>query len=179
MMKVQKGKQTNIRGCLKMLNEKIKVLLNQQINKELFSAYQYLDFSRLMCEWGYSGFANWYGVQAMEEVDHAVRFFDYLNKENALVELDDIKKPNTKAKDIGEVLLSGLSHEKYITSSINDIYAVASSVGDYRTMRFLDWFIDEQEEEEENAMELIQKYNMVSGNYAGLYILDEELGKRQ
>lgn len=162
-----------------MLNEKVKKLLNWQINQELYSAYKYLDFSRYMNECGLAGFASWYAVQAKEEVDHAMKFFNYLEEENALIELDDIAKPDTKASSVLEVLKDGLEHEKFVTALINNIYDAAQIAKDYRTMKFLDWFINEQQEEEVNAVELITKYELYGGDVSGLYLLDEELGKRE
>ena len=161
-----------------MLNEKVKELLNIQINKELYSAYKYLDFSRYMQELGLAGFANWYAVQAKEEVDHAMKFFNYLEQENALINLEMIDKPDTAEGSLLDILREGLEHEKYVTALIHNIYDVAHSVKDYRTMKFLDWFITEQQEEEVNAIELITKYQLLDNCASGLYLLDEELGKR-
>ena len=165
-------------GINNMLNEKVKELLNLQVNKELASAYKYLDFSRYMQALGLPGFANWYAVQAKEEVDHAMLFFGYLEKENALIRLDTIDAPEMNDGSVIDVLTDGLEHEKYVTALINNIYDVAHSIKDYRTMKFLDWFITEQQEEEVNAMDLISKYELVSDG-SGLYMLDEYLGKRE
>ena len=124
-----------------MLNAKVHELLNQQINKELYSAYLYLDFSNYFKAKGLDGFANWYMIQAQEERDHAMLFYTYLQNENMPVTLDAIAKPDKVLTDNMSVLKAGLEHEEYVTSLINDIYGAAYDVRDFRTMQFLDWFV--------------------------------------
>ncbi len=161
-----------------MLNEKVHALLNQQINKEFYSAYLYLDFSNYFKAKGLDGFANWYMIQAQEERDHAILFYTYLQNENAEVTLDAIAKPERKYESSMEVLLAGLEHEKYVTSLINDIYGAAYDVRDFRTMQFLDWFVKEQGEEETNANDLISKMELFGSDPRSLYMLNQELGAR-
>ena len=134
-----------------MLNAKVKDLLNQQVNKEFYSAYLYLDFSNYFEARGLDGFANWYKIQAQEERDHALLFYQYLHNNNEAVTLDAIAKPDKVLDSDMTVLKAGLEHEEYVTSLINDIYAAAYEVKDFRTMQFLDWFVKEQGEEEKNA----------------------------
>ena len=133
-----------------MLNKKIVDLLNDQVNKEFYSAYLYLDISNYYESKGLSGFANWYMVQAQEERDHAMLFYKYLQNNGESVILESISK-----QDNIDPLKVGLEHEEYVTSLINDIYATANEIKDFRTMQFLDWFIKEQGEEETNANDLI------------------------
>lgn len=140
-----------------MMNEKVHELLNQQINKEFYSAYLYLDFSNYFEDAGLDGFANWYKIQAQEERDHAMLFYQYLQNENQKVTLEAIAKPDKTFSSHMDVLKAGLEHEEYVTSLINDIYAAAYNVKDFRTMQFLDWFVKEQGEEETNANDLITK----------------------
>ena len=160
------------------MTEKVHELLNQQINKELYSAYLYLDFSNYFKEKGLDGFANWYMIQAQEERDHAMLFYTYLQNENEKVTLLGIDKPDKVINEPMDVLLAGLEHEKYVTSLINDIYAAAYEVKDFRTMQFLDWFVKEQGEEETNAKDLITKMELFGGDPRSLYLLNQELAAR-
>ncbi|MGN0498321.1 MAG: ferritin [Acutalibacteraceae bacterium] len=161
-----------------MLNAKVSELLNQQINKELYSAYLYLDFSNYFSEKGLDGFANWYMIQAQEERDHAMLFYKYLQNNNEKVTLEAIAKPDKALDSDMIVLKAGLEHEEYVTSLINDIYAAAYEVKDFRTMQFLDWFVKEQGEEETNANDLISKMELFGSDPKGLYMLNSELGAR-
>ena len=161
-----------------MLNTKVSELLNQQINKELYSAYLYLDFSNYFSEKGLDGFANWYMIQAQEERDHAMLFYKYLQNNNEKVTLEAIAKPEKALDSDMTVLKAGLEHEEYVTSLINDIYAAAYDVKDFRTMQFLDWFVKEQGEEETNANDLISKMELFGSDPKGLYMLNSELGAR-
>ena len=161
-----------------MLNSKVHELLNQQINKEFYSAYLYLEFSNYFEDKGLDGFANWYKIQAQEERDHAMLFYTYLQNENARVTLEAIAKPEYKAECHMDVLKAGLTHEEYVTSLINDIYAAAYEVKDFRTMQFLDWFVKEQGVEETNANDLITKMELYGSDPRSLYMLNSELGAR-
>ena len=161
-----------------MMNEKVHELLNQQINKEFYSAYLYLDFSNYFEDAGLDGFANWYKIQAQEERDHAMLFYQYLQNENQKVTLEAIAKPDKTFSSHMVVLKAGLEHEEYVTSLINDIYAAAYNVKDFRTMQFLDWFVKEQGEEETNANNLITKMELFGSDPKSLYMLNQELAAR-
>ena len=161
-----------------MMNAKVRELLNQQINKEFYSAYLYLDFSNYFEDAGLDGFANWYKIQAQEERDHAMLFYQYLQNENQKVELEAIAKPDKTITCHMDVLRAGLEHEEYVTSLINDIYAAAYEVRDFRTMQFLDWFVKEQGEEETNANDLITKMELFGSDPKSLYMLNQELAAR-
>ncbi|MBQ5802484.1 MAG: ferritin [Clostridia bacterium] len=161
-----------------MVNAKVHELLNQQINKEFYSAYLYLDFANYFKARGLDGFANWYMVQAQEERDHAMLFYTYLQNENMTVTLDAIAKPDKTFTCDMDVLKAGLEHEMYVTSLINDIYAAAYEAKDFRTMQFLDWFVKEQGEEETNATDLITKMELFGTDAKGLYMLNQELAAR-
>ena len=160
------------------MNEKVHELLNQQINKEFYSAYLYLDFSNYFKAKGLDGFANWYMVQAQEERDHAMLFYQYLQNESQKVTLDAIAKPDKVFTCDMDVLKAGLEHEEYVTSLINDIYAAAYDVKDFRTMQFLDWFVKEQGEEETNANDMITKMQLFGSDPRSLYMLNQELAAR-
>ena len=161
-----------------MVSEKVHQLLNDQINKELYSAYLYLDFSNYFKAAGLDGFANWYYVQAQEERDHAMLFYTYLQNENMPVTLEAIAKPDKVLDSHMTVLKAGFEHELYVTSLINDIYAAAYEARDFRTMQFLDWFVKEQGEEETNANDLISKMELFGIDAKGLYMLNQELAAR-
>ena len=160
------------------MNAKVHELLNQQINKEFYSAYLYLDFSNYFKAKGLDGFANWYMVQAQEERDHAMLFYQYLQNENMTVTLEAISKPDKVFNSDIDVLKAGLAHEKYVTSLINDIYSAAHEAHDYRSMQFLDWFVKEQGEEETNANDMITKMELFGSDPRGLYLLNQELAAR-
>ena len=161
-----------------MMNEKVRALLNQQINKEFYSAYLYLQFSNYFDDAGLDGFANWYMIQAQEERDHAMLFYKYLQNENQKVTLEAIDKPEKTITCHMDVLKAGLEHEEYVTSLINDIYSAAYEVKDFRTMQFLDWFVKEQGEEETNANDLITKMELFGSDPKSLYMLNQELAAR-
>ena len=161
-----------------MLNAKVKELLNQQVNKEFYSAYLYLDFSNYYESRGLNGFANWYRIQAQEERDHALLFYQYLHNNHETVTLDTIAKPDKVFTCDMDPLKAGLEHEIYVTGLIDDIYAAAQEVKDFRTMQFLDWFVKEHGEEETNAEGLITQFDLFGGDPKSLYMLDNELGAR-
>ncbi len=154
-------------------------LINDQITKEFYSAYLYLDIANYYSAKGLDGFANWYMIQAKEEEDHAMLFYQYMHNCGETVTLKAIAKPDKKfTTDPMSPLKVGLEHEKYVTSLINKIYAAADKVNDYQTMGVLDWFVQEQGEEEKNASDLISQMKQFGGEASGLYLLNKELGSR-
>lgn len=161
-----------------MLDKKIAKLINEQINKELYSAYLYLDFADFYADQGLDGFANWYEVQAREESDHALMMRRYLIDNGISIVLDAIAKPDKKLENIVDPLKAGLEHERYVTSLINNIYGEAFAIKDFKTMQFLDWFVKEQGEEEKNAEDLLKKAELFGKDAKGLYALNQELGAR-
>ena len=160
------------------MNEKVAKLLNEQVNKEFYSAYLYLDFANYYAEAGLDGFENWYRVQAQEERDHAILFFQYLLNNEVNVTFEANAKPEWKRGDNMTPLKKALEHEKYVTASINDIYAAAYETRDFRTMQLLDWFVKEQGEEEKNASDMITKMELFGTDAKGLYMLNSELKAR-
>ena len=160
------------------MDKRVHELLNDQINKELYSAYLYLDFSNYFKRAGLDGFANWYMIQAQEERDHAMLFYQYLQNENQVVTLEAVAKPDKVLNCHMDVLMAGLEHEKYVTSLIHDIYSAAYDVKDFRTMQFLDWFVKEQGEEETNANDMITKMELFGSDPKSLYMLNQELAAR-
>lgn len=160
------------------MNEKVAALLNDQINKELYSAYLYLDIANFYSEKGLDGFANWYEIQAKEEQDHAMLFYQYMHNNGLKVTLEAIAKPDKTFETLMDPLKAGLEHEKYVTSLINTIYAAAQEVNDFRTTQFLDWFVMEQGEEEKNSMDQITKMELFGDDARSLYMLNSELAAR-
>ena len=160
------------------MDSKVAKLINEQVNKEFYSAYLYLDFANYYAEAGLDGFENWYKVQAQEEMDHAMLFYQYLHNNGEKVTLDAIAKPDIELNDNLAPLKAGLEHEKYVTSLINDIYDAAFAVKDFRTMQMLDWFVKEQGEEEKNAEDMITKFELFGSDPKGLYMLNNELASR-
>ncbi len=160
------------------MNDKISTLLNEQINKELYSAYLYLDIADYYAGQGLSGFENWFYVQAQEERDHAMLIRTYMLNNDEKITLTAIAAPQLNKDDMKTPLDETLAHEKTVTASINNIYAAAYDEKDFRTMQFLDWFVKEQGEEEKNATDLIRKFELFGSDSKGLYLLDQELGTR-
>lgn len=160
------------------MDQKVSALLNEQINKELYSAYLYLDMANFYDAKGLDGFANWYEIQAKEEQDHAMLIYKYLHNNDQDVTLGAIAKPDKEFKSLMDPLTIAHAHEQYVTSLIDAIYDAAQAVKDHRTVQFLDWFIKEQGEEEMNSSNLITKMGMFGGDPKALYMLNSEMAAR-
>ena len=160
------------------MNQAVAKLINEQINKEFYSAYLYLDFANYYAQVGLDGFENWYKVQAQEERDHALLFMDYIQQNGEAVVLEAIDKPDKESKEFIDPLKEGAKHERYVTGLIHSIYGAAYEEKDFRTMQFLDWFVKEQAEEEDTADDLIKKFQLFGSDSKGLYMLDNELASR-
>lgn len=158
------------------MNRKVKDLLNNQINKELESAYLYLEFSNFFDSENLDGYANYYKVQAKEEINHAMRIYEYLHNANENVKLMIIHAPEVKGKNIEEILDEGLKAEKNISELINNIYNTTIETSDYTSKVFVKWFIDEQFEEETNAQKMIDDYKLFKNN---LYDLNQKYSERK
>lgn len=161
-----------------MLNKKITDLLNSQINKEFYSSYLYLDMSNYYYDNSLNGFGNWFGIQTQEEYAHAMLFVKYMQNNGEKVALEAIKKPDIVYAGFKQALDEAYKHELYISQSINDIYAVAHELKDFKTMQFLDWFVKEQGEEEKNVDELCKRFDLFGTDARGLYLIDTELASR-
>ncbi|MCD8300383.1 MAG: ferritin [Clostridiales bacterium] len=160
------------------MDKKVSALLNDQINKEFYSAYLYLDFANFYEDKGLEGFANWYQVQAKEEMDHAMLMYQFMHNNSEPVTLEAIAKPDKTFSALIDPLKAGLAHEQYVTGLIGNIYAAANESRDFRTTQFLDWFIKEQGEEEKNASDLITKMELYGDDARSLYMLNSELAGR-
>ncbi len=160
------------------MDKKVSELLNEQVNKEFYSAYLYLDMANFYSAKGLDGFANWYEIQAKEEQDHAMLFYQYLHNNSQPVTLEAIGKPDKVYESLMDPLTAALAHEQYVTSLINAIYAAAQAANDFRTIQFLDWFVKEQGEEEKNSSDMITKMELFGSDPKGLYMLNSELSGR-
>ena len=159
------------------MNATVAQLINEQINKEFYSAYLYLDFANYYAAAGLDGFENWYRVQAQEERDHALLFFQYLLNNGVAVSFGAIDAPDWTRGD-HMTPKKALEHEQYVTSLINGIYAAAYDDRDFRTMQLLDWFVKEQGEEETNASDMVKNMELFGSDPKGLYDLDREYQAR-
>lgn len=160
------------------MDAKVSALLNTQINKELYSAYLYLDMANFYKSKGLDGFSNWFEIQAQEERDHAMLMYQFLHNNGETVTLEAIDKPGLVYNDLMDPLNEALKHEKYVTSLIHTIYLAAKEADDFRTMQFLDWFVKEQGEEEQNASDNINKMTLFGSDARALYMLNQELAAR-
>lgn len=162
-----------------MLSPNINKALNKQINEELFSAYIYLAMSAKSDSMGLSGFANWFKHQYQEELSHADRFFNYILERNGEVTLDAIDKPTVGDSTPLELFEKSLSHEQHITSCIFKLKDLAREESDHATDVFLEWFVNEQVEEEAATSAVIDQLQMVKDNPSGLFMIDRELASRK
>jgi ferritin len=161
-----------------MLSQNLHNAMNEQINAELWSAYLYLAMSLDAEAKGHKGVANWFFVQFQEEQDHARIFMNYLNSRDAKVELKPIAEVPTTWGSVLDMFKQTLEHEKKVTSLIHNLAAIANDDRDFASINRLNWFIDEQVEEEESARDMIAAFEAVEGNKYGMYMLDKELATR-
>ncbi len=161
-----------------MLNEKMQKALNEQINKEMYSAYLYLAMSAHCSYKGLAGFANWFKVQYGEEMEHADKIYKYLVEQGARVELEAIEKPPTEFGTLLEMFEQTLAHEQFVTRLIRELLELAVAEKDYATSIFLQWFVEEQVEEEANDNAIIAKLKLAGEDGAALLVIDSGLGKR-
>ena len=161
-----------------MLSSNLYNAINEQINAEMWSAYLYLSMSMDCQAKGYNGIANWFYVQFQEEQAHARIFMNYLNSVDAKVELLPIAEVRTSWDSVLDMFKQTLEHEKKVTAMINNIAAIANADKDYAAINRINWFVDEQVEEEESAREMINTFEAVEGNKYGMYMIDKELAAR-
>ena len=161
-----------------MLSKSLENAINDQVTFEFYSSYTYLAMAAY-CESGdLSGFANFFRVQAKEEIDHAMKFYDYVFQKGGTIVLGEIDKPKDTYKDVVEVFETGLAHEELVTKKIYSIMDIAVAQKEHATISFLNWFVDEQVEEENNFHSLLKKVRRSEGNPAALYMMDDELAAR-
>ncbi len=161
-----------------MITKKLQNIFNEQINKELYSEYLYLSMATWFDAENLSGFANFFKIQVQEERFHAMKMYDFVNERGGRVILEKINKPQIDFKSALEIFEMAYKHEQFISKSINELMDVAIEENDHATKSFLNWFIDEQVEEEASMDAIVGKLKMLGGNGHGLLMIDNELGTR-
>ncbi|MDD5021967.1 MAG: ferritin [Endomicrobiaceae bacterium] len=161
-----------------MLKENLSNALNRQFNFELYSSYIYLHMSAYCDRNGLKGFANWLNVQAQEELAHAMHMYEYLLERGNLPVFADIKAPDFKYNNVIDVFEKTLSHEQIVTGRINEIATMALKENDHSSYMFIQWYVNEQVEEEANADIILQQVKQIGENTSMLYALDKELSTR-
>jgi len=161
-----------------MIKENIQKALNKQINAELYSAYLYLSMSAYFQSINLAGFANWMRVQALEEMTHADKFYNFIVERGGRVELEAIEAPPKEWSSHLAVFENAYKHEQKVTSMINDLVDLAIKEKDHASNIFLQWFVTEQVEEEASADEVVQKLKLAGDKGSGLFMIDGELSKR-
>ncbi|MCL2501527.1 MAG: ferritin [Bacteroidales bacterium] len=161
-----------------MLDSKMEIALNQQVNAELWSSYLYLSMSYDMDSKGYEGMAFWFASQAKEEFEHASRFMKFIGEMDGKVSLMPIEEVQQTWNAPIDAFEDTLKHEKVVTQRIHKLMDLAIELKDYPTQSMLKWFVDEQVEEEDTARKIIDVLKKIESSPAGLYALDKKLGKR-
>jgi ferritin len=160
------------------LAKDLEAKLNQQVNAELFSSYLYLSMAAYFDSINLEGFAHWMRVQTAEENEHGLMFFDYINERNGRVLLTKIEGPKTDWKSPLDAFEEAYEHEKHISELIDNLVNHAREIQDNATDEFLQWFVEEQVEEEVSTYRIVQQLKLIGDDRAGLYLLDRELAKR-
>ena len=161
-----------------MINKKLEDQINYQINREIYSEYLYLSMAAYLEDKGLAGMAHFMIVQAQEEHFHVMKFFNYLNERGGRVVLDAIEQPPIEFDSPLAVFEEGLAHEKIVTDLINKLMDRAIEVNDHAAKSFLNWYVDEQVEEEASFQTIIDQLSLVGGKGHGLLMLDKELSAR-
>jgi len=157
------------------LSNAMEKALNDQINAELYSSYLYFSMATFLEDNKLKGVANWMANQAIEETVHAKKFYTYIIERGNRVKLDAIKGPPTDWASAKEIFEQALKHEEYITSRINDLATLADQENDRATQNLLQWFINEQVEEEASVQEILDQFELLASHPGGMYILDRDL----
>ncbi len=161
-----------------MLKDTILKAFNEQINAEIHSAYLYLSMSAWFQHKGLTGFANWMKVQYQEELTHAMKFFDYIHNRNGRVSLTPIAGVATEFDGIIDIFEKSLAHEQKVTAMIDNLAELAIEAKDHASQSFLNWFVDEQVEEEANVIAILDNLRLISGEGNGIFLMDRELAVR-
>ena len=161
-----------------MLNKKVETALNKQLNREFFSSYLYLSMVGYLEQTGFPGTAKWMRIQAGEEHIHAMKFFEYIFSRQGILQLQKIDAPPNKFKSLRDIFDKTLEHELSITKHINELIYLARDEKDNATETLLQWFVQEQVEEESNVKTILDKMKLIGNTGAALYFLDQELGQR-
>jgi ferritin len=162
-----------------MFSKNLEQAVNEQIKNELYSGYLYLAMAAQCDSMNLKGFANWLKVQAREELGHAMKFYDFVNDRGGRVVFEAIDKPPVEYRSLQEMFEAVYKHEQKVTGLINKLYEMAKAENDYPLQVHLQWFIDEQVEEEKNASEILAMLKLTGESGSGLLILDRALGERK
>lgn len=161
------------------MNKKLLDEMNVQINKEMYSGYLYLAMAAHFEEKNLPGFAHWMTIQAGEELEHAMKFFEFLNEVGGKVILEAIEKPDSEFGNPQKVFKQVLEHEQYVTSRIHLLYKLAVATNEFPTQMFLQWFVNEQVEEEKNASEILENLKLAGESGNSILMLDRALNQRK
>ncbi|HBT50807.1 MAG TPA: ferritin [Petrotoga sp.] len=161
------------------LEDKMLNALNEQINKEIFSAYLYYSMAAYFDSINLEGFANWMKAQAKEELTHAHKLYDYIYDKDGVVELGSIEKPKKGWGSPLEAFNDAYEHELSVTQSIDKLVDLAIELNDHATQSFLQWFVNEQIEEEANTKKIVDTLKMIGENKTALFMFNSQLGSRQ
>ena len=161
-----------------MFSKTVQDAMNEQINNELYSAYQYLSMAAYCESTNLPGFAHWMRTQAREETEHAMKLYDFILDRNGRVVLQAIEGPVVEFNSPLEVFEQAFEHEQKVTAMIHDLYGLAVKENDYASQTFLQWFVTEQVEEEKNAGDVVETLKMIGDKREALFLLDRELGGR-
>jgi len=161
-----------------MISQKLEAAINEQINKELFSEYYYLSMASYFNSVGLDGFENFFLIQVQEERFHAMKMYRFVNERGGRVILSQIDTPKTEFKSSLEVFQLAYEHEQFVTKLINDLMDLAISENDHAAKSFLNWFVDEQVEEEDSMESIVSKLKLIDGKGNGLLMLNKELAAR-
>jgi ferritin len=161
------------------LSKKMQDALNEQIKEELASAYIYLSMAAYCESINLPGFAHWMQGQSNEEMEHAMKFYGFVNERGGRVVLHALEQPPTEFAGPVDVFEKTLAHEQYITGRIHKLYALATEENDYASLGILQWFVDEQVEEESTATEILEVLKMIGDKGQALYMLDRQLASRE
>ena len=161
-----------------MISQTMQNAINEQIKHEFYSSYLYLAMSAYFEAANLPGFARWMRLQSQEEQEHALKLFDFLNDRGGTVELAAIDQPPGEFQSPLAVFQQALDHERLVTSLIHRLYEQGLKENDYATQSFLQWFINEQVEEEKNASQVIEQLKMTGGQGAALFMLDRQMAAR-
>lgn len=161
-----------------MFNKKLQDAFNEQLNAELYSAYLYVSMAAYFESISLQGMANWMQIQAQEEMQHAAKFFAFINERDGRVLLSQIQGPETKWDSPLAVFENVCTHESHVTSLINGLVDLAIREKDHAANAFLQWFVTEQVEEEASAKEVTDKLKLAGDNASVLFMIDQELAQR-
>ena len=161
-----------------MVSKKMEEALNKQVNAEMYSAYLYLSMESYFKSLNLNGFANWMRMQTQEEMMHAMKIYDFINERGGRIILKPIEGPSTEWDSPLAVFEAVYAHEQKVTGLINDLVDLAIEEKDHATNTFLQWFVNEQVEEEASADEIVQQLKMMENAPGGMFMLDRELGQR-